>query len=532
MSNKWNFKAPLTRGTAPRQAHANVPEGLWERELARDAFFGAATHFYHRNPPTAWSSIDEQGPRPHCFDTRQGIPSSLSPWDARELASNACVRIRFWKTSGDMDHLVRNADGDELLFIHSGGVELFCDFGHISLVKGDYFILPRGTLWRIEASETVEMLLIESTDAPFRLPEDSMLGRQLPFGAGVFDVPEIDDAFRAQVRERKTTVRIKHGGSLSNLVYPFNPLDAEGWQGDLYPIRLNIRDIRSISSHRAEVVPSGNITFLSERFHICTSMPTPPPKDPSTLKVPAFRDSVEFDQMLFVHDGHPSAKHIGLETGLLTLDPRGVTYGPQPHLLYLYQDQASSAAAHQCSLIMLNVRDPLNVAQEYSAQVAPNVSAVEDDNQAVATAAPAAANALLLNKLNLSNELASRLMAGAVAKAKEMGIPMSIAISDAAGNLVQFQRMDHASLISLGIAQDKAYSSAATGVPTDALHEFIKGDAPLAAGLVHTPRLVVFGGGYPVIVDGTVVGAIGVSGGHYSQDMDVGKAALAAAGLA
>ena len=55
--------------------------------------------------------------------------------------------------------------------------------------------------------------------------------------------------------------------------------------------------------------------------------------------------------------------------------------------------------------------------------------------------------------------------------------------------------------------------------------------APLAAGFVHTPRLVVFGGGYPVIVEGTVVGAIGVSGGHYSHDMEVAKAALAAAGL-
>ena len=133
MSKKWNFKAPLTRGIAPRQAHADVPEGLWERELARNAFFGASTNFYHRNPPTAWSSIDEHGPRPHRFDTRIGIPSSTSPWEARELASNASVRIRFWKCSGDMDHLVRNADGDELLFSHAGECELFCDFGHITL---------------------------------------------------------------------------------------------------------------------------------------------------------------------------------------------------------------------------------------------------------------------------------------------------------------------------------------------------------------------------------------------------------------
>lgn len=528
MSNKWNFKAPMRRGIAPRQAHADVPEGLWERELARNAFFGASTHFYHRNPPTAWSSIDEQGPRPHCVDTRHGIPSSISPWDARELATNASVRIRFWKTSGDMDHLVRNADGDELLFIHEGGCELFCDFGHISLAKGDYFILPRGTLWRIEVRESLEVLLIESTDAPYRLPEDSMLGRHLPFDAGLFDVPAIDEAFRAQATERQTKVRIKHGGNLSNLEYPFNPLDAEGWQGDLYPIRLNVRDIRSISSHRAEVVPSGNITFLSDRFHICTSMPTPGPTDPGTLRMPSFRDSVEFDQVVFVHDGHPSAQHLGLETGLLTLDPRGVAHGPQPHLLHLFQDQAASTAAHQCSLIMLNVRDPLTFIQDGVSQPVMAVSAAPEDSQ---TSAQSTTNTLLLNKQNLSNELASRLMTGAVAKAQELGVPMSIAICDSAGNMVQFQRMDHASLLSVGISQDKAYTSAASGMPTDGLHEFIKNDPPLAAGFVHTPRLVVFGGGYPVTIAGTLVGAIGVSGGHYSQDMQVAQAGIAAAGF-
>ena len=116
-----------------------------------------------------------------------------------------------------------------------------------------------------------------------------MLGRHLPFDAGVFDVPEIDDAFRAQAGERQTTtVRIKCGGKLSGLIYPFNPLDAEGWQGDLYPIRLNIHHIRSISSHRAEVVPSGHVTFLSDRFHVCTAMPTP---TPITATMPALTSS-------------------------------------------------------------------------------------------------------------------------------------------------------------------------------------------------------------------------------------------------
>jgi uncharacterized protein GlcG (DUF336 family) len=376
--------------------------------------------------------------------------------------------------------------------------------------------------------ESVEVLLIESTDAPYRLPEDSMLGRHLPFDAGVFDVPAIDEAFVAQKSDRPTKVRIKHGGKLSNLKYPFNPLDAEGWQGDLYPIRLNVRDIRSISSHRAEVVPSGHITFLSDRFHICTAMPTPSPTDPGILKMPSFRDSVEFDKVLFVHGGHPDAQPLGLETGLLTLDPRGLTHGPGPQLLHLFQDEAASAAVHQCSLIMLNVRDPLMVLQDGASQPPIAASAVPEDSEAAAITTP---DTLLLNKQNLSAELASRLMAGAVAKARDIGVPMSISICDSAGNMVLFQRMDHASLLSVGIAQDKSYSSAATGMPTHGLHEFIKNDPPLAAGFVHTPRMVVFGGGYPVTVDDTLVGAIGISGGHYSQDMEVAQAALAAAGV-
>lgn len=132
----------------------------------------------------------------------------------------------------------------------------------------------------------------------------------------------------------------------------------------------------------------------------------------------------------------------------------------------------------------------------------------------------------------ISNELADALMAGAVAKATEMQVPMCIALCDPSGTLVQFRRMDHAALLSVQIAQDKAFTAVSFGMATHEWHEFIKNDPPLLDGIVHTPRLVVFGGGYPIKVDGAMVGGIGVSGGHYTHDMEVAQAALAAAGLA
>lgn len=118
----------------------------------------------------------------------------------------------------------------------------------------------------------------------------------------------------------------------------------------------------------------------------------------------------------------------------------------------------------------------------------------------------------------------------AAAKARELKLAMSIAVTDAAGQLKGFLRMDGASLISLQIAQDKAYTSSATGLPTHLWHDYIKDDAPLLHGIVHTPRFVIFGGGFPIKEGGMVVGAIGLSGGHYTQDMECARAALAAIG--
>jgi uncharacterized protein GlcG (DUF336 family) len=131
-------------------------------------------------------------------------------------------------------------------------------------------------------------------------------------------------------------------------------------------------------------------------------------------------------------------------------------------------------------------------------------------------------------KPSVSTELAHKIVAAAEAKAKEMAHPFVIAVCDESGVLKAFSRMDGAALLSVQIAQDKAYTAVGFGLSTDAWHDFIKNDPPLAAGAVGgIDRLVVFGGGYPIKVGGAIVGAIGVSGGHYKQDMEVAEAGLA-----
>lgn len=133
-------------------------------------------------------------------------------------------------------------------------------------------------------------------------------------------------------------------------------------------------------------------------------------------------------------------------------------------------------------------------------------------------------------KQSITLEAAQKAIDGARAKAAEMGVPMCIAVTDEAGTLKAFCRMDGAALLSVDIARDKAYTAVSFGLATDGWFEFIKNDPPLLHGITKWPRLIVFGGGYPIKLDGQLVGGIGVSGGHYTQDMEVAKAGLAALG--
>ena len=134
-------------------------------------------------------------------------------------------------------------------------------------------------------------------------------------------------------------------------------------------------------------------------------------------------------------------------------------------------------------------------------------------------------------KASISTEAAHRIVAAAEAKASEIGTPMVIAVVDDGGVLKAFSCMDAAALLSVQVAQDKAYTAVGFGMPTHGWHDFIKDDPPLAAGAPDgIDRLVIFGGGYPITVDGQVVGGVGVSGGHYSEDQQVAEAGLAGIG--
>ena len=140
--------------------------------------------------------------------------------------------------------------------------------------------------------------------------------------------------------------------------------------------------------------------------------------------------------------------------------------------------------------------------------------------------------AVSVNQPVISAEATHQALQAAVAHAKELGIAINVAITDSSGTLAGFLRMPGAFLHSIDIAIDKAYTSASFGFPTSQWMKILEGDAALKAGLPLRPRLVIFGGGLPIVENGVRIGGIGVSGGSAEQDEECARAGLKAIGLA
>lgn len=329
MMHKW-ITFPHREGNCSKQAHADFPDdAIYEREAGRSGFFGPATHFHHQHAPTGWTEWEGEL-RPRAFNFNQ-VTQSLQtcPWSVPHLLHNHEVKVRVWKLDKAMDNLVRNADGDDLLFIHQGEAELFCDYGHLTLVEGDYVMIPRSTNWRLAPTQPLFVLMIENTDAAYTLPEKGIVGNHAVFDPAVLDVPHIDEAFKAQYSESQTQVEVKRHEQVSVITYPFNPLDAVGWHGDLSVVRLNWRDIRPLMSHRYHVPPSAHTTFVGSGFVVCTFVPRPIESDPGALKVPFYHNNDDYDEVLFYHAGDFFSRD-NIEAGMVTFHPAGFTHGPHP----------------------------------------------------------------------------------------------------------------------------------------------------------------------------------------------------------
>jgi homogentisate 1,2-dioxygenase len=319
----------LKKGVAPSQAHVGIPEGLCEEEHGRQGFAGPVSHLYRTHPPTGWVRIE--GPlRPRAFACAALPTPDLHSTDARplELLASSDVRVYLSRRAQSMPYFVRNADGDELYFTHKGRGRFETEYGLLAFEPGDYILIPKGTTYRVLLDEgQTALLLIAELPQPVELPERGLLGQHAVFDKGVLMAPEPVPGSYADGQEWE--VRIKRGGEHTRVVYPFYPMDVAGWKGDLWPTKLSVRDIRPVMSPGYHLPPSVHVTFVAGGAMISTFVPRPLESDPAALRVPFYHRNMDYDEVLFYHDGSFFSRS-GIEAGMMTLHPQGIHHGPQP----------------------------------------------------------------------------------------------------------------------------------------------------------------------------------------------------------
>lgn len=311
------------RGVTSRQAHVGLPPGTVEEEHGRSGFYGPASHLYRLHPPTDWLSVE--GPAAHhAYDTGR-LTGDEDLWPTLLLGNNE-VSIAWQRAAvGGRPEFLRDADGDQLFFVHAGAGVLRTEYGPLDYRVGDYLIVPRGTTYRVEPTATTELLVVEAYESQFRLPDRGMLGRHALFDPAVIEVPEAEATDEAG----EFTVVVKRGGNDTRITYPFHPCDVIGWKGDVAPMRLNVEDIRPVTSARYHLPPSAHTTFVADGFVVCTFAPRPLEEDPEALRLPFFHRNVDYDEVLFYHRGEFFSR-AGITEGMLTWHPFGLHHGPQP----------------------------------------------------------------------------------------------------------------------------------------------------------------------------------------------------------
>ena len=320
------------QGRHTTQGHKGIPDGLFEEEQGRKGFFGPVSHLLRPSPSTRWSQIE--GPlRPHLFDGVK-LEKHWGQWQRMFFNSDVGIHMQWLPVSHpdrEVTEAFRNADGDTLYFVHAGRGVLLSEYGALSFERGHYLNMPKCVAHAWSCSEETQLLVVESKTGSYREPDRGMVGRNAFYDLAALGKPDL--SFQNDwVHSKKLDIRkihVKRRDQITRFDYPLNAFDVVGWKGDFFPFSLHVRDLMPLLSARVHLPPSAHTTFVSQNFVVCTFLPRPLETDADALKVPFYHQNIDYDEVLFYHDGNFFSRD-NLHAGMMTLHPAGFPHGPHP----------------------------------------------------------------------------------------------------------------------------------------------------------------------------------------------------------
>ncbi len=335
-------------GNIPPKRHTQFrqPDGsLYKEELVSSkGFSGIYSNLYHiYNPnevksigaptPFFWEPLKEHGLNQTHLKT-SGVETTGEDYltARRMLMMNNDVMMGICSPKQrKMDYYFKNADGDELIYIHDGEGVLYSQFGKLEVRKGDYIVIPRTTIYRFEFKEEgpLRLLVIEShgpieTVKRYR-NEVGQLQEHSPYCERDIRPPH---ELLIEQEKGDYLVQIKKQGMLHQYTYPHSPLDIVGWDGYLYPYALSIYDFEPITG-RLHQPPPVHQTFQAGGFVICSFVPRLFDYHPLAIPAPYNHSNIDSDEVLYYAEGEFMSRK-GIERGSFTIHMGGLPHGPHP----------------------------------------------------------------------------------------------------------------------------------------------------------------------------------------------------------
>jgi homogentisate 1,2-dioxygenase len=325
MHHYFQGKNPL------KQAHKAIPENHIEEEQGLSGFFGPVSHLVKKKPSTRWVNI-KGNLKPRMYDTVKFSDASSEAYNWKRMFFNNSMGIYFLNLNKGFSHsALRNADGDTIYFCHVGHGDIWTEYGLLSYSKGSYIVIPKCLTHYFVSKEASKFLVIENKTSHYQEPDRGITGRNALYDMQTLGRPDLDKLNKEIESSKKNivSIQVKHNDELTEYEYSESIFDVVSWKGDLFPFTLHMDDIMPIMSHRAHLPPSAHSTFIARDFVVCSFLPRPLETDEDALKVPFYHQNIDYDEILFYHDGDFFSRD-NLHAGMLSYHPAGFPHGPHP----------------------------------------------------------------------------------------------------------------------------------------------------------------------------------------------------------
>lgn len=364
-------------GSIPPKRHTQFRQpdkSLYREEVVSSkGFSGIYSILYHINPPTRIKAVgksekfspkilSDYGLKQTHLNTSKVRTTGDDYLSARKvlLANPDCAISICAPRQRTMDYFYKNAEGDEVIFVHDGGGSLISPFGKLEFRQGDYVVIPRTVIYKLEFDEGPLRLLIIESASPVETVKRyrNELGQLLehsPYCERDIRPPQelITDATPAE-----HVIKIKKQGFLHYYHYEHSPLDLVGWDGFLWPYAFSIHDFEPITG-RIHQPPPVHQTFQGHNYVICSFVPRLFDYHPLSIPAPYNHSNIDSDEVLYYAEGNFMSRK-GIERGSFTLHPGGLPHGPHPGTV----EKSIGAKATEELAVMIDTFRPLHPTED------------------------------------------------------------------------------------------------------------------------------------------------------------------------